>query len=675
MASHDFIHLDSMQELADWNPELSFKHLTNISNTPLQRRPTSASSSHSAAQSAQAPSSIVPRVLVCHDFKGGYHSSESSQGRFPFSDTAYTTEYLQYVTTFVYFSHKRVTIPPVSWINLMHRNGIKVLGTFLLENDDGKEEITRVLEKGSEGEFLFATQLARVAETYGFDGWLMNFESSFPITKFSPLQMQHFLRELRSATHALIPRSEIIWYDALTVLNQVHWQNGLTLLNAPFFAASDSIFTNYGWREPDLDYTVSMACAMSRKDDILVGIDCYGRGSLGGGGFGVGTALAAVRSRSLSAALFAPGWTFENFDGKDFQAIDKRFWLGDEDLDPAAPGPLADYIEVKASGSEYYFYTNFNRGFGDALWLKGEKILSLPWVHLGAQSILPSYHSRKDDVLKWAFTNKLAYTGNWSLSITTTLPEPLSGGNYPEFSCPLFKLGIKVTKGLVIQLSYQLPASIGETIGLYCDIIAGQGQRERHRYPLVDAVPIEELEGWATTYFPVLPAIKDAVVCRVVEVGMFYRAPTATPHTARAIVDSFPKPGVPIPVATLGELLLTTLDTEHDNRGSSISSVVPTYTSGEKISARLSWNVYTIGGSPIIQKKREQGMWSKTTKNFAWFVVWKGSEFVGVAHCCEFVCDDLISSTMGLSRRDFEADNVKWRVDGVTWEGAVFAGP
>ncbi|KAH8145376.1 uncharacterized protein LAJ45_10659 [Morchella importuna] len=670
MASHDFIHLDSMQELADWNPELSFKHLTNISNTPLQRRPTLAS----GLPSVQASAVTVPRVLVCHDFKGGYHPSESSQGRCPFSDTVYTTEYLQYVSTFVYFSHKRVTIPPVSWINLMHRNGIKVLGTFLLENDDGKEEITRVLEKGSEGEFLFATQLARVAETYGFDGWLMNFESSFPTTKFSPLQVQNFLRELKSATHALVPQSEIIWYDALTILNEVHWQNGLTLLNAPFFAASDSLFTNYGWREPDLYHTAAMARAMFRISDIYAGIDCYGRGSLGDGGFGVGTALAVIRDHCLSAALFAPGWTFENFDGKDFQAIDKRFWLGDETSDPTAPRPLADYIEVKESGSEYYFYTNFNRGFGNALWLKGEKILDLPWVHLGTQSILPSYHHKRNDVLKWAYTSKLAYTGNWSLSITATLPEPLPEGNYPEFSCPLFKLGVKVTQELVIQFSYQLPVSIGETVGLYCNIITDQGEQRRQRYDLADAIPIEESGGWITAYSSVFPGFKDTIDCRVVEVGLFYRAPVTTSYTARTIVDPFPRPGIPIHVATLGELLFTTLDTEHENQGSSISSVIPTYTDGDNISAKLTWNVYAVSGSPIIQKKREQGMWSKTTKDFAWFVVWKGSEFVGVAHCCEFVCGDLIGS-MGWGRGDFEAENVKWRVDGVTWEGAVFAGP
>lgn len=93
----------------------------------------------------------------------------------------------------------------------MHRNGVKVLGTFLIEGDEGSTEMGRVLEKGSEGEFLFATQLARISETYGFDGWLLNFESSFPDGKFSPFQLQQFLRELKSATATLVPGSEIIW--------------------------------------------------------------------------------------------------------------------------------------------------------------------------------------------------------------------------------------------------------------------------------------------------------------------------------------------------------------------------------------------------------------------------------------------------------------------------------
>lgn len=208
MDPHDFIYLESMQELADWKFEFSFEHTPNISNTPLCIRPVPAPS----APSGKIPTGgSIPRLLVCHDYKGGYHPSESSQGRCPFPESTYTAEYLQYISTFVYFSHKRVSIPPASWINLMHRNGVKVLGTFLIEGDEGASEMGRLLQRGLEGEFLFATQLAMIANSYGFDGWLLNFESSFPAGKFSPFELQQFLRELQSATAAIVPGSEIIW--------------------------------------------------------------------------------------------------------------------------------------------------------------------------------------------------------------------------------------------------------------------------------------------------------------------------------------------------------------------------------------------------------------------------------------------------------------------------------
>ena len=49
----------------------------------------------------------------------------------------------------------------------------------------------------------------------------------------------------------------------------------------------------------------------SRRTDILVGVDVFGRGCLGGGGFQCDTALREIRKRNLSVAIFAPGWTFE----------------------------------------------------------------------------------------------------------------------------------------------------------------------------------------------------------------------------------------------------------------------------------------------------------------------------------------------------------------------------
>ena len=49
----------------------------------------------------------------------------------------------------------------------------------------------------------------------------------------------------------------------------------------------------------------------SRRTDIFVGVDVFGRGCLGGGGFQCDQPLREIRNRGLSVAIFAPGWTYE----------------------------------------------------------------------------------------------------------------------------------------------------------------------------------------------------------------------------------------------------------------------------------------------------------------------------------------------------------------------------
>jgi len=49
----------------------------------------------------------------------------------------------------------------------------------------------------------------------------------------------------------------------------------------------------------------------SRRTDIFVGVDVFGRGCLGGGGFQCDQPLREIRKNGLSVALFAPGWTYE----------------------------------------------------------------------------------------------------------------------------------------------------------------------------------------------------------------------------------------------------------------------------------------------------------------------------------------------------------------------------
>ena len=399
----DFTYTSKMSELADWRPEDIEIQASKVSNTPLTGRPLLPPHIHLP----KATPALIPNLLSCHYRQWGYHPDESAQGQFPAPPgPVYTAAHLHLIDTFIYFSLHLFSIPPSPWINTLHRNGVQVLGTFYAHGNAGSTALSRLLEKGSEGEYIFATQLALIAETYGFDGWLINIQVSFPEEHLVPDELEGFLKELRSAVRELIPGGLVIWFDALTVLNQVGWQNGLTPLNAPFFKVTDGMFTNFGWWEKELGSTRSMTDTMSRLPDIYTGVDCYGRfglGSRGDRGFGVDKVLSLIREAGTSAALFAPGWTYEDFSGKDFESMDLKFWVGDgSDPESNPVKPISYFVSEKVCGGPEFFFTNFNRAFGKGWWVNGVVCFTLrtrfltlcrtdieplynrnPWIHHG----------------------------------------------------------------------------------------------------------------------------------------------------------------------------------------------------------------------------------------------------------------------------------------------------
>ena len=180
---------------------------------------------------------------------GGYHDYESVRPS-PLKEKMFFCNYLRYVESFVYFSHKLVCCPPPTWINTLHRHGVKVLGTFIVEPQT--LDIERLLaEEG--GEYIIARRLADMAQTYGFDGWLLNIEGEFPYSiKDVSGKMVAFIRNLKQL---LGPKNRVIWYDALTNHNEVEYQNSLTLRNIEFALAADALFTNYKWTETELNNT------------------------------------------------------------------------------------------------------------------------------------------------------------------------------------------------------------------------------------------------------------------------------------------------------------------------------------------------------------------------------------------------------------------------------------
>ena len=254
--SKGFAYFDEFDELEEWTPE---------SVDPIQRAnvpllPRAAAVAHGIPKSKS-------KVLLCHDYKGGYQDYEAI--RPPLIDEEmYSCEYLQFVDTFVYFSHKLASLPPPTWTNAMHRNGVKVLGTFILEPQS--EDPERMFRK-KDGKFVIPTVLSTMAETFGFDGWLLNFEREFPSN--STNQLLDFIRELK---RGLGEEKIVIWYDSLTVENKLHYQNALTINNLIFAQETDGFFTNYRWSEKGLAHSQKLALENGiSTGKIFFGIDVW----------------------------------------------------------------------------------------------------------------------------------------------------------------------------------------------------------------------------------------------------------------------------------------------------------------------------------------------------------------------------------------------------------------
>ncbi len=150
-----------------------------------------------------------------------------------------------------------------------------------------------------------------MAKYYGFDGWFFNIESPLPSSNYAT-KMADFLRYLTEQTHKeLGENSLVLWYDSILADGSLQWQNALNERNKCFFDACDGIFINYGWNEALLSSTYHLSRneeanndreshpekqSNLRNWDVYMGIDVWGRGTFGGGGYSCHNALRAIEN-------------------------------------------------------------------------------------------------------------------------------------------------------------------------------------------------------------------------------------------------------------------------------------------------------------------------------------------------------------------------------------------
>ncbi|KAF1609435.1 UNVERIFIED_CONTAM: Cytosolic endo-beta-N-acetylglucosaminidase, partial [Eudyptes robustus] len=397
--------LSGLEELLAWQPDGNDDF--NVSAVPLAKR--------------QPPlHSKRPRTLVCHDMRGGYLEDRFIQGSA--TRNPYVFYHWRYIDIFVYFSHHTVTIPPVCWTNAAHRNGVPVLGTFITEWTDGQKLCEAFLAGGEEAYHAVSEQLARIAQHYRFDGWLVNMENT--LSAAAVANLPRFLRHLTAQVHSAVPGGLVIWYDSVLQNGALRWQNELNEENRVFFNACDGLFTNYNWKEEHLERT--RALAGPRHTDVYVGIDVFARGDVIGGGFDTDKSLRLIRQHGLSAAIFAPGWVYEHLGEENFLHNENkaagRPWLP-AGAPGSPPGPAHPVLQEEEAGS---------------------------WYDLSAQDIQPLYPEREGR-LSTSCCLQDAWCGGSSLRVQGTIPP-----GEERVAVRLFSLQMPAPPKLFLTLLYKL---------------------------------------------------------------------------------------------------------------------------------------------------------------------------------------------------------------------------
>lgn len=168
-----------------------------------------------------------PEVLVCHDYKGNYLDDRFING------TPKWEEYRFYnwncIDIFCYFSHKLVTVPTLQFLNAAHKNGVKVLGTLIVENTDGQAALYNDILSSKEQVERVANSLVELCKRLKFEGWLLNVEVNVDIEKIPMLL--YLVEYLTHKTRKEVPHGKVIWYDSVTYDGKLSWQNALNERN------------------------------------------------------------------------------------------------------------------------------------------------------------------------------------------------------------------------------------------------------------------------------------------------------------------------------------------------------------------------------------------------------------------------------------------------------------
>ncbi|XP_030540409.1 cytosolic endo-beta-N-acetylglucosaminidase 1 [Rhodamnia argentea] len=398
-----------------------------------------------------------PRILVCHDMQGGYLDDKWVQGGD--NAEAYAIWHWYLMDVFVYFSHNLVTLPPPCWTNAAHRHGVRVLGTFIAEWEEGRLACNKLLSTKDSAR-MYAERLAQLAAALGFDGWLINMEVDLKLEQI-PIMLE-FVSHLTQTMHSSVPGSLVIWYDSVTIHGHLKWQDQLNNYNKPFFDLCDGIFVNYTWRE---NYPrLSAAVAGDRKYDVYMGIDVFGRNTYGGGQWKASVALDVLKKDEVSAAIFAPGWVYETKQPPNFETAQNHWWS----LVENSWGVLQRYPKSLP------FHSNFDQGRGYHYSVDGNQISEASWCNISCQSFQPflEFHGDGTDnpIVVSVNLKEASFSGGGNITFKGTL----KGNAY--FTARLFEADLPLGNS-PMYFTYSVKSEGSSLVGLSLEFSSEKNER------------------------------------------------------------------------------------------------------------------------------------------------------------------------------------------------------
>lgn len=364
----------------------------------------------------------------------GFYQKTSAQRK---ANDVYNFKYWQYIDISYYFGHGLLTIPPTMWTNAAHKNGVKSLGTFNLNEVNPDELIDKT--------HLVQTikTLANIANRLQFDGYLINYEGNAkPGYAQSILMLMNALKK-----KGLI----IIWYDAPISGGFANYFNKKAV---PYFVSAGYFQSNYWWDYPKgypaKSYQTLVDNHLEKaKDNVFQSGDAY-RDPFKSDPFAKcdsdpTTNLfftrfkdiytdSTLRSCYTGIGFYAPNWTMFGVDAQPesdthvpsiekFEQSDAAFWegsgaygCGHDDYRNAA-----HFVKPRTVITQLPFYSNFNTGVGESYFSKGKLLSTGPWSNFTVQSILPTWQnvmtetSRKDAEASFDYKNVYEGGASWRI--------------------------------------------------------------------------------------------------------------------------------------------------------------------------------------------------------------------------------------------------------------------